>query len=253
MQESYYKAFLGLNAAAGRTTTAKAYATGKLSMNLLAKNLSSQLTPTAGDLALFGIDNNTPSAVQNISRSMITTVKAFSLGLTSMLVVRGFNNDPHGLFSGGNTDAATVGAAMGKMLNGLSALAKSMQDPSCSSKTLADALVFSVSGDTFKQPFNRNNWDDGTPGGTNLLYVMGAGQIKTGWAGELVDNKTVHGWDIATGAVNATMDFNQARGDLAAAAGAAALFAVARGDMKRVRDFYTGADISGLVNLNVTG
>jgi hypothetical protein len=253
MQESYYKAFLGLNAAAGRTTTAKAYATGKLSMNLLAKNLSSQLTPTAGDLAAFGIDGNSPSAVQNMSRSMITTMKAFSLGLTSMLVVRGFNNDPHGLFAGGNNDAMTVASSMGKMLNGLYALGKSLQDPACASKTLADALVFSVSGDTFKQPFNRNNWDDGTPGGTNLLYVAGAGYVKTGWFGELVDGQTVHGWDIATGNTNATMDFNQARGDLAGAGAAAALFAVARGDMRRVRDFYNGPDVSGIVNLNVTG
>jgi hypothetical protein len=253
MQESYYKAFLGLNAAAGRGTLTKAYATGKLSMNLLAKNLSDQLTPTAGDLALFGIDGNSPSAVQNMSRAMITTTKAFSLGLTSMLVVRGFNNDPHGLFAGGNGDAANVGASMGKMLNGLYALGKSLQDPSCSSKTLADALVFSVSGDTFKTPFDRNGWNDGTPNGSNLLYVMGAGQIKSGWFGELVDQNTVNAWDIATGNTNAKLDFNQARGDLAAAGGAAALFAVAKGDMRRVRDFYNGPDISGIVNLNVTG
>src|SRR5262249_40012118 len=99
--ESYYKAFLGLNAAAGRSTMTTAYATGKVSMNLLAKNLASQLTPTAADLGLFGINEGTPSAVTDLSRAMITTMKAFSLGLTSMLIIRGFNNDPHGMFSGG--------------------------------------------------------------------------------------------------------------------------------------------------------
>jgi hypothetical protein len=253
LQEAYYKAFLGLNAAAGRSTVAKAYATGKLSMNLLAKNLSSQLTPTDGDLSAFGVDSNSPSAVANMSRSMITTVKAFSLGLTSMLVVRGFNNDPHGLFAGGNTDAANVGSSMGKMLNGLYALGKSLPDPACSAKTLADALVFSVSGDTYKNPFNRDGWGDGTPSGTNLLYVMGAGQIKSGWFGNLVDGNTAQGWDIGTGNVNPGLDLNQAGASLAAAGAAAALFAVAKGDLRRVNDFYNGPDISGLVNLNVTG
>ncbi len=253
LQESYYKAFLGLNAAAGRSTVAKPYSTGKVSMNLLARNLSQQLTPTAADLLLFGVDGNTPGAVQNMSRSLITTMKAFSLGLTSMLVVRGFNNDPHGMFAGGDGQATTVGQSLKKMMDGLYQLGKSLQDPSCSSKTLADALVLTISGDTYKQPFNRNNWDDGTPGGSNILYVMGAGQVKTGWFGELVNNNTVRGWDIATGNVNAALNFQQVRGDLGAAASAAALFAVAKGDMRRVRDFYTGPDISGLVNLNVTG
>src|SRR5690606_10594670 len=108
LQEAYYKAFLGLNAAAGKSTTAKAYGTGKVSMNLLARNLAAQLTPTAADLALFGVGQGTPNAVTNMSRAMITTMKAFSLGLTSMLIMRGFNNDPHGMFGGGNGQAQTV-------------------------------------------------------------------------------------------------------------------------------------------------
>jgi hypothetical protein len=253
LAESYYKAFLGLNAAAGRTTVAKTYATGKISMNLLAKNLSDQLTPTQADLQLFGIDGQTPGAVQTMSRSMITAMKAFSLGLSSMLVMRGFNNDPHGMFGGGNAQAANVGRSIGRMMNGLYQLGKSMQDPGCSSKTLADALVLSVSGDTFKQPFNRDGWDDGTPGGANLLYVMGAGQVKTGWFGELVNGNTVRGWDIATGNTDPNQNFQQARGALGSAAAAATLFAVAKGDMRRVRDFYNGAPIDAIVNLNVTG
>jgi hypothetical protein len=253
LQESYYKAFLGLNAAAGRSTVAKAYDVGKVSMNLLAKNLGPQLTPTEADLALFGIGQGTPTAVQNIARSMITTLKAFSLGLSSMLIVRGFNNDPHGMFAGGNNQAANVGAAIGRMMNGLYQLGKSLQDPGCSSKTLADALVITISGDTYKQPFNRDNWGDGTPGGSNILYLMGGGYVKTGWFGELVNANTVRAWDIATGNTNANANFQQVRADLGRAAGAAALFAVAKGDMRRVKDFYTGPDISGIVNVNVTG
>lgn len=253
MAEAYYKAFLGLNASAGRSTVAKAYGTGKVSMNLLAKNLATALTPTQADLALFGIDGTTPSAVQNMSRSMITAMKAFSLGLSSMLIMRGFNNDPHGMFSGGNNQAQVVCRSITKMLDGLHALGKSLQDPGCSSKTLADALVFSVSGDTFKQPFARNNWGDGTPGGANVLYVMGAGHLKTGWFGELPGGNNVRAWDIGTGKIDANAAYNNVRGQLGAAAGAAALFAVAKGDMRRVQDFYNGPAIDALVNLNLTG
>lgn len=252
LAESYYKAFLGLNAAAGRRTIEKPYETGKVSMNLLAKNLASQLTPTQDDLTMFGIVDGTPGAVKDLSRAMITTMKAFSLGLTSMLIMRGFNNDPHGMFGGGNNQAAQVSGAMGKMLDGLYKLGKSLQDPACSAKTLADAMVFSVSGDTFKQPFNRDNWDDGTPGGANVLYVMGNGFVKSGWFGSLTNANTVQAFDIATGKIS-TAAYNTVRGQLSAAAGAAALFAVAKGDMRRVNDFYNGPAIDALVNPNVTG
>lgn len=249
LAEAYYKAFLGLNAAAGRTTLAKQYGVGKVSMNLLSKNLAAQLTPTQADEQLFGLAGNSPGAVTNMSRAMITTLKAFSLGLTSMLIIRGFNNDPHGLFAGGDAQATNVGVALRNMLNGLHQFAKSRPDPSCSAKTLADALVFSVSGDTYKQPFNRDGWGDGTPNNSNILYVMGAGYLKTGWFGSVVQGQATQGWDPATG--NTGGNYQGAM--LGSAAAAALLFAVAKGDMRRVRDFYNGPAIDGVVNLNVTG
>lgn len=250
LAEAYYKAFLGMNAAAGKTTVAKMYGTGKVSMNLLSKNLSSALTPTAADLALFGVDGSTPSAVTGMANSMITSVKAFSLGLTSMLVVNGFRDDPHGLFAAGDAQALAKAVAMGKMLNGLHDLAKSMHDPSCSAKTLADSLIFSVSGDTFKAPFNRNGWGDGTPANTNLLYVMGAGYLKSGWFGSVDSGNTATGWDLTTG--NTQGAYNGAM--LGQAASAALLFAVSKGDLRRVGDFTSAANIpNGVLNLNVTG
>lgn len=249
LAEAYYKAFLGLNSAAGRSTVARQYGVGKVSMNLLSKNLSAQLTPTQADLDLFGITGATPGAVTNMSRAMITTVRAFSLGLTSMLVMRGFNNDPHGLFAGGDAQAMGVGQAIGKMMNGLYNFAKSKQDPACSAKTLADSLVFTVDGDTYKAPFARGGWGDGTPNNSNILYVMGNGYVKTGWFGSVTAGAAVQGWDPATG--NTGGAYNG--GMLGGAAAAAALFAVAKGDMRRVRDFYAGPAIDGVINLNVTG
>lgn len=250
LAEAYYKAFIGLNASAGRSTVAKQYGVGKVSMNLLAKNLSLQLTPTASDEALFGLAGTTPGAVRNMSASMITAVKAFSLGLTSMLVVRGFNNDPHGIFAAGDAQAAAMAMASGKMWNGLHDLAKSKADPSCSAKTLADSIVVSISGDTFKAPFNRAGWGDGTPQGSNLLYVMGAGHLKTGWFGGMTP-AGAQGWDQGTGATGGA--YTGRGGELGASAAAALLFAIAKGDMRRVQDFYNGRPIDGVVNLNVTG
>jgi hypothetical protein len=250
LSEAYYKAFLGLNAAAGRTTVAKQYGVGKVSMNLLSKNLAAQLTPTAADQALFGLTGTTPASVQNMSNAMITTVKAFSLGLTSMLMMPAWNDDPHGLFAGGDAAAAVKAVAMGKMFNGLHDLAKSKADPGCSAKTLADSIVLAIGGDTFKAPFNRNGWGDGTPNNSNMLYVMGGGHLKTGWFGDMDPAAGAAGWDQATGATGGAYAGRGA--ELGASAAAAALFAVAKGDMRRVRDFYNGKPIDGVVNAVLT-
>ncbi len=251
LAEAYYKAFLGLNAAAGRTTVAKQYGTGKVAINLLSKNLAAQLTPTAADLALFGITGTTPTSVTNMSNAMITTVKAFSLGLTSMLMVPAWNDDPHGLFAGGDAAATVKAVAMGKMFNGLYDFAKSKADPGCSSKTLADRISIAIAGDTFKSPFNRAGWGDGTPMGSNVLYVMGNGYTKSGWFGDMDPTTQASGWDQGTGDTGGA--YTGRGGELGASAAAAYLFSIARGDMRRVRDFYNGKSIDGVVNINVTG
>ncbi|MDB5215716.1 MAG: hypothetical protein JWO86_3643 [Myxococcaceae bacterium] len=252
LAEAYYKAFIGLNAAAGRTTIAKQYGVGKVSMNLLSKNLSEQLTPTAADQALLGLSGTSPGAVTQMGNAMITTVKAFSLGLTSMLVMRGFNNDPHGMFANGDAQAMATATAMGKMLTGIHDLAKSRPDPSCSAKTLADSIVMSFSGDTFKAPFARNGWGDGTPNGSNLLYDMGAGHLKSGWFGDMDPTAGAVGWDQTTGVASGT--YNGRGAELGASAAAALLYAVSKGDARRVADFYNGKALGdGIVNLNVTG
>ncbi|HSO40717.1 MAG TPA: hypothetical protein VLT33_49665 [Labilithrix sp.] len=251
LAEAYYKAFLGLNAAAGRTTVAKQYGTGKVSINLLSKNLAAQLTPTAADQALFGLTGTTPGSVTNMSNAMITTVKAFSLGLTSMLLMPAWNDDPHGLFAGGDAAATVKAVAMGKMFNGLLDFAKSRPDPGCSSKTLADRIVLGIHGDTFKAPFQRNGWGDGTPNGSSVLYVMGNGYLKTGWHGDMDPTAGASGWDQGTGETGGAYTGRGA--ELGASAAAGFLYAVAKGDMRRVRDFYNGKAIDGIVNISVTG
>ena len=59
LHEAYYKAFAGLNAAAGRQTMIPGLDTGKVAVNLLGRNLATQLTPTAADDMRYGINAGT--------------------------------------------------------------------------------------------------------------------------------------------------------------------------------------------------
>lgn len=242
LAESYYKAFLNLNAAAGRTTMARGLDVGRVSMNLLGKNLSDQLRPTAADLAMFGLNNaGVPAAAMNIGQAMITALKAFRLGLSAGVTIRGFSDDPHGLFAAGDATATTKAKAMGDVMAGLFTMAKTLPDPAATTKTILDSLVVTIHGDTPKSYTNRNGWPDGSAMNSNLLFVYGAGFLKTGWFGGLgaADN-VVNGWDPATGG---TAPYNGAM--LGQAAAAAACYAAAKGDRRAVS---SNADLAGVVN-----
>ena len=87
--------------------------------------------------------------------------------------------------------------------------------------------------------------------GSNVLYVMGNGFVKSGWFGDMDPTTQASGWDQGTGDTGGA--YTGRGGELGASASAAYLFSIARGDMRRVRDFYNGKPIDGVVNLNVTG
>src|SRR5262249_31136207 len=156
-----------LNAAAGRQTLTRPMGVGKVAANLLGKNLSSALKPTTADDAMYGVTAGTPTAILEIAHALCTAVKAFQLGLTSTLVIPAFRDDRHGLFAQGDAQPQQSAAMLGKVLDGFMAHAATVPDPSCSAKTLADTIVFTVHGDTPKSPTNRNGWPDGTPGNSN--------------------------------------------------------------------------------------
>jgi hypothetical protein len=244
LNEAYYKAFLGLNAAAKSQTMAKPFGVGKVASNLLGKNLSSQLRPTAQDDANYGINAGSPTVLVEIAHSLCTAVKAFQLGLTTSLVIPAYRDDPHGLFANGDADAQADAAALGKIFDAFMAHCKSVPDPSCTSATLADNIVMTIHGDTPKDSTNRNGWPDSTAGNSNWLYVYGNGYLKTGWFGSIDGGGNVTGWDPQTGNDVA----GQASAVTAQAAAAAAAYAVAKGDMRRVQDFYRGGQITGVVN-----
>lgn len=243
--EAYYKAFVGLNAAAGRPTWARPLRTGKTSANFLGKNLAAQLAPTADDLARYNINQGTQNKLEQIALSFITTAKAFKLGLTQSVMMPVMRDDPHGAFNDMNNLRGTV-AQLGKMFNEFMNDLIAIPDPVCSARSLADNIVMTVHGDTPKNPRDRGGWPDGTPNNSNWLYVMGNGHLKTGWFGGVKADGSTDGFDPATGNVVPDQQSNAT----SAAAGAAVAFAVSKGDMRRVQDFYSGPSIAGIVNMN---
>ncbi len=243
--EAYYKAFLGLNKAAGRATELRGLRVGKQAANFLGKNLAAQLQPTAADLTRYGIDGGTDTKISEIGKTLITAVKAFKLGLTQAVILPAMRDDPHGAFGNMANLQMTV-TALGKILNEFMNDAQATPDPSCSARNLSDTLVLTIHGDTPKDPTDRSGWPDGTPNNSNWIFAMGNGYLKTGWFGRVKADGNTNGWDPTTG-----KDVpGQSAAATTASAGAAVAYAVAKGDIRRVQDFYNGPALDGVINLN---
>lgn len=245
LYDAYYKALLGLNKAAERPTQLRGLRVGKQAAGFLGQNLASQLQPTQADLDRYGIDGGTPNKIREIAKALIVAVKAFKLNLTQSVISPAMRDDPHGAFGDMANLNATV-TSLGKILDEFMNDLIATPDPSCSARTLADNVVFTVHGDTPKDPRDRSGWPDGTPNDSNWLYAMGNGYLKTGWHGGVRANGSTDGFDPTTGATIA----NQQSSVTSAPAGAAVAYAIAKGDMRRVQDFYTGPAIDGIVNID---
>jgi hypothetical protein len=247
LHEAYYKAFLGLNAAAGRSTMISPLDTGKVACNLLGRNLASALTPTAQDDQNYGITSGIATATKyvEIAHSLCTAVKAFALGLTNCVIFPGMLDDPHPMFANGLMLAQETEMALSQILTAFMNDCANTPDPSCSSQSLADSIIFTIHGDTTKDCRTQEGWPDGTAGNSNTLYVYGNGFLKTGWFGGIDASGNVSGWDPTTGASVP----GQASSVTSAPAAAAVLYAVSKGDSRRVEDFYTGPALTGVINV----
>jgi hypothetical protein len=238
--EAYTKALLGLEAAAGRPTMKRSYQTAKVATNLLGRNLSSQLQPSGDDFTRYGVDPTTPSKLIELAKGLITTAKAFRLGLTSSVLLPAMQDDPHGAFASPTVLLSTI-TTLGKILDAFMDDLMAQEDPTCAGRKLGDNVVLTVHGDTPKNPLDRDGWPDGTPGASNWMYVLGAGLLKTGWFGGIRRDGSAVTFDPDTGIEVAARSDTTA---MAAAAGVA--YAVARGDMRRVNDFYRGSTLAGI-------
>lgn len=257
LYETYYKAVVGLREGAKLPTWKRHLDVTKKAASVVGLNFGTQLTPTTADLTAYGVPTLLASVatqpaktkLENLARSLITTAKAFRLNLANCVQIAlapGASDDtftdPHAAFSNMNALRATV-TSLGRILDAFYADLSASPDPTCTARSLADTVVLTAHGDTPKTPLARSGWPDNTPGNTNFVYVMGNGYLKTGWHGTVRANGSTAGFDPTTGAdVN-----NKPAAETATAAGAAVAYAIAKGDMVRVEDYYSGPSIEGIV------
>ncbi len=198
----------------------------------LSSEVEASLRPTNATLATWGVDGSTASSVATLARNLLFAANAFRLGLVSTVVISGLNDDPHGAFADVNGFLKPRADTLTKVLDGFYAELAAHSETTCGHAngplSLADNVVLVVSGDTFKNPFDRNGWGDGTPGGANLLYVRANGYLKPGWFGVLAP-ATRTNFDPDTGAPSATSAATSS-----AAARLGLLFAIGRGNTEAV-------------------
>lgn len=189
LYKAQYDAFAQLNRAAGRSTQRASYTTASSAAQFLGTNLADKLQITDPDRALYGIDGTTRGNVADIAETLIVTVKAFKLGLTNSVMFPAMRDDPHGAFNG---DVDIVPAQLKKVFDGFMAHLTATVDD-VTGKSLVDDTVWTVHGDTPKDPRDRNGWPDGTSQNSNFIYVYGNGHLHTGWHGNYGANGNVQG------------------------------------------------------------
>jgi hypothetical protein len=257
LYETYYKAIVGLREGAKLPTWSRHLDVTKKAAHVLGTNLGSQLTPTTADLNAYGLtalatsqaSAEAKSKLDNLGRTLITAAKAFKLNLSMCVQVAmapgaSDNNfsDPHAAFNNMTSLKATVGA-LGTMLNAFFTELAGAPDPNCDGTSIADNLVLTVHGDTPKTPLQASGWPDNTPGNSNWVYVMGAGHLRTGWFGRVKADGSTSGYDPTSGADVA----GKAAAETSTSTGAAVAYAIAKGDMKVVEDYYSGPELTGIV------
>lgn len=260
LYETYYKAFVGLRRASGTPTWSHELLTTKKAANVIGLNLAAQLQPSPADLTFYGVDQLLATTqyiggaegrarLLNMAKALITTKKAMERGLTNSVIIgippetgaaNGFT-DPHGAFDDMVALRNTV-KFMGMFLDRFYTDLATAPDPACSAKNLDKTVILTVHGDHPHTPLNRSAWPDSTPGNSNWVYCMGNGYLATGWQGEGKTDNTATGIDPTSGAA-ITYDSVKASNS---ACGAIA-YAVAKGDMARVKEFYKGKDVTALV------
>jgi hypothetical protein len=126
-------------------------------------------------------------------------------------------------------------------------------DPLDGGRTLGDNLVLTITGDTCKDPNDNRGWGDGTPDNVNVLIAYdGSGRLAGGAFGGVGADGSTSSFDPGSGAVIANAQASD-HANAAAPVDAAVLSSVAKGDSRRVGDFYRGASYTGLLNPELVG
>jgi hypothetical protein len=237
LYKAHYDAFAQLNRAANRSTTKMAYLTAQNAAAFLGTNLSAKLAIQQADLDRYGIDGTTRANVRDIGRALIVAVKAFKMGLTNAVALPAMRDDPHGAFGDGS--AMSVPPMLKKVFDGFMNDLKNTVDDN-TGKVLADDTTLTICGDTTKDPLTRGGWPDGTPNNSNVVWVYGAGHLKTGWFGGTTRADVARGFD-AQGNDAAYNGGNTARYAMASVA-----YAIAKRDERAITAFANGTTVSGI-------
>jgi hypothetical protein len=251
-----YGALQAMESAAGRPAAERVRGVGRGAASRLGTNLGPVLRTTKDDLARYGVDDIDPAIEKTVVAGggiglgdlvafadvLCTTARALALGLTSCVLVPAMADDPHGAFAYPAATAEKV-RRLGRILDVFLADLAATADPGCVGATLADHTVISIHGDTPKDPLSTAGWIDTTPDASNWLYVLGTGWLKTGWFGGIDARGRVTGWNPQTG----QPDPGRTSAQTAAEAAAAVAYAVARGDLDRVRAFNRALDLGGII------
>lgn len=232
LYSQYYTALLGLTRWAGKPTYSTSAKDAQTALSLVVQNLGNQLKVQPGQAATWaGPLVATDNRMQPVVETLIVTSNAFKLGLTPHVTFGGFFDDPHGAFAGQPDDLFD---GLGRSLDSFQKYLDTVPDPVVAGKFLGERLVMTISGDTIKNPHQRNGWPDGAPGGANLLYVQGAGKLPGGYFGDIMTNARMN-WDPMTGDNNAAVPTTTCT----SAACGAVLYAVTGGVADDVREYYS--------------
>jgi len=260
-----YSAMVGLRAASSRSSWQPQLEVTKKAAGVVGLNFALQLAPTAGDLVGYGIDNlvgeNLVAAqragIEEFGRSMIVASKALRAGLTRSVVVSMSNRptsdrkwtDPHSSFSSAADQSQTITAVrlLGEILTGFYNDLNATPEVTLGG-AFSDHTVISVQGDTMKNPLVAAGWPDATPTDSNWIYVVGKGYLRHGWYGRIrrssdpMASNAPQGFDPTTGDRNGSHSSSTTE-----AATAALLYAITRGNLTQVNQFYSGPAITGLI------
>lgn len=244
--EQYYKAFLTLSRTADKPTYQRAYSDSKVAVSLLTQDLGSRLAADPAVVARWIGPAVVDDTVKRMAEALLVTANAFKLGLTSLVSIPVFEDDPHSGFADLTRLARIADGTAGALQGFLDELSL-VKEPVCSTRALSDNVVLLVSGDLPKTPFAAANWPDAVPGNANWVYLMSQGFVKPGWHGEVrTDGKTFQ--NPATGKLDASVP----EATVTSGALASVLYAVTRGDKRALRDQFTG-DIDAIVNTSLIG
>jgi hypothetical protein len=300
----YYDAIKRLSRASSNYSYQQAYKNSDQAVGVMLQQLASQLTPTDDDVDRYlglnsdlirnllpsasrdtaaarvaAVDTATANGVtsrigglqnSNFARTLILASRAFKLGVTNMVMLPSFNDDPHGFL----VDAVAFQAQTfmtGTTLDQFLADCTAAPDPTAGNgSTVAQNLVMHIYGDCTKNALDKAGWPDNPQRDSNFAIVHGAGWLKTGWYGGIsppanpatglaLGSVAVNNLDIydpthpdapLTTLTNANDVGSLRCKQLGPHVAGAVLYAICNGQIDKWREFYSGDALPGIINID---